>query len=356
MTSDWCWDRPVLGVETSCDETAAAVVDDGHILSNVRYSQTEHSLYGGVVPELASRDHIRKIVPVVNQAMEDAGVGLGDLGGIAVTQGPGLVGCLLVGISYAKGLAAGSGIQLLGIHHIEGHVLAGALSDPELEPPFVALVASGGHTDIIRVANWGEYEMLGQTRDDAAGESFDKVAKMLGLLEEGQTVMGGPAVSKAADGGNPTAFDFPRGLMDSEAFDFSFSGLKTSVLYTLRDIPAEGRAGVTKDIAASFQAAVVEVLVKKTLAAAEAVGVNSVLATGGVAANGRLRATLEGSARPKGIQIWAPAVELCTDNAAMIAAVGGFRLGRGERSDSSLNAIPRMKMPGLLGLAADKGG
>jgi len=323
---------------------------DGRICSNIRYSQTEHSLYGGVVPELASRDHVRKIVPVVSRALKDAGVGLGDLGGISVTQGPGLVGCLLVGISYAKGLAAGASLPLLGVHHIEGHLLAGVLSNPSLEPPLVALVASGGHTDLILVSDWGAYEMLGRTRDDAAGESFDKVAKMLELLEEGQTVMGGPAVSRAAVGGNPAAFDFPRGLMNVDGFDFSFSGLKTSVLYTLRDRSPEQNAESLSDIAASFEAAVVEVLAEKSLAAAEAAGTGTLLVTGGVAANGRLRQTLTSSALARGVEVVFPTSELCTDNAAMIAAVGGFRLGRGERSGMNLNANPRMELPGIRGM------
>ena len=239
------WDRPVLGIETSCDETAAAVVAGNRILSNVIFSQTEHSLYGGVVPELASRNHVRKIVPVVREALSRAGVGLDELGGIAVTRGPGLVGCLLVGISTAKGLAFGSGRPLIGVHHIEGHLFAGLLGDTDLRPPFLALVISGGHTQLIHVRRWGLYEICGETRDDAAGEAFDKVAKMLGLLKSGETTMGGPAISRLAEEGDAGAFAFPRGLRRQDGFEFSFSGIKTSVLYHLKSRSEADVCGAT---------------------------------------------------------------------------------------------------------------
>jgi N6-L-threonylcarbamoyladenine synthase len=339
---------PVLGIETSCDETAAAVVCDGTIRSNVIFSQTEHSLYGGVVPELASRNHIRKIVPVVQEALDSAGCELTDLGGLAVTQGPGLVGCLLVGVSFAKGLALGAQLPLIGVHHIEGHLFAGLLENPDLNPPFMALVTSGGHTQLLHVISWGEYEVWGETRDDAAGEAFDKVAKMLDILKEGETTMGGPRLSALAEEGNPNALDFPRGLMNDPGFEFSFSGIKTSVLYHLKGRSEAQVAREKPDIAASFQAAVVEVLVHKTIRAAKAAGANQVLLTGGVAANRRLRSQMEVSAAAHDMSVSFPSPSLCTDNAAMIAVAGAFRLGRGERSGLDLNAVPRLKLPGLV--------
>lgn len=338
------WDRPVLGIETSCDETAAAVVAGGRILSNVIFSQTEHSLYGGVVPELASRNHVRKIVPVVREALDQAGVGLDDLGGIAVTSGPGLVGCLLVGISAAKGMALGSGRPLIGVHHIEGHLFAGLLAEPHLRPPFLALVISGGHTQLIHVRRWGLYEICGETRDDAAGEAFDKVAKMLGLLKAGETTMGGPVIAELAEQGDADAFAFPRGLRHREGFEFSFSGIKTSVLYHLKNRSEADVAAERADIAASFQAAVVEILVEKTIKAASALGLRRILLTGGVAANRRLREEMQRAARDHGADVCFPPPVLCTDNAAMIACAGGFRLGRGERSGRGLDADPRMKL------------
>ncbi|MCZ6632103.1 MAG: tRNA (adenosine(37)-N6)-threonylcarbamoyltransferase complex transferase subunit TsaD [bacterium] len=341
------WDQPVLGIETSCDETAAAVTVDGRILSNIVFSQTEHSLYGGVVPELASRNHVRKILPIVRQALDEAGMDLQGLGGIAVTQGPGLVGSLLVGVSAAKGLAMGAELPLLGVHHIEGHLFAGVLEHPELRPPFLALVVSGGHTELVFVSELGVYEIWGRTRDDAAGEAFDKVAKLLGLLEEGQVTQGGPRISALAAGGNPTAFQFPRALMGTGSFDFSFSGVKTSVLYQTRELSEEERRDRCADISASFQAAVVDVLVHKTIEAAIASGVERILITGGVAANRCLRGEMEHTARDRGLQVFFPTIKLCTDNAAMISGVGSFRLARGERSGWDLNAIPRGLLPGV---------
>ena len=338
------WDRPVLGIETSCDETAAAVVAGSRILSNVIFSQTEHSLYGGVVPELASRNHVRKIVPVVREALSRAGVGLDELGGIAVTRGPGLVGCLLVGISTAKGLAFGSGRPLIGVHHIEGHLFAGLLGDTDLRPPFLALVISGGHTQLIHVRRWGLYEICGETRDDAAGEAFDKVAKMLGLLKSGETTMGGPVISRLAEEGDADAFAFPRGLRRQDGFEFSFSGIKTSVLYHLKSRSEADVAEQQADIAASFQAAVVDVLVEKTIRAAGTLNLGRILLTGGVAANRRLREEMQRAAMEYGVEVCFPPPVLCTDNAAMIACAGGFRLGRGERTGRDLDADPRMKL------------
>ena len=340
-------DLPILGIETSCDETAAAVVADGHIYSNTIFSQTEHSLYGGVVPELASRNHIRTLLPVVDRALSEADLGLDDLGGIAVTQGPGLVGCLLVGISVGKGLALGSGLPLVGVHHIEGHLFAGSMAHPDLVPPFMALVASGGHTELIYVCAWGNYERWGRTRDDAAGEAFDKVAKILGLLREGEVTMGGPRISMLAEEGNPEAFDFPRALINNPGFDFSFSGLKTSVLYRIRDLAVENIEAIGANIAASFQAAVVDVLVDKTLRAAREAGAERVLLSGGVAANRALRAQLDDRASKLGMGVFYPPTALCTDNAAMIAGAGAFRLARGETTGGNLNAAPRLPLPGL---------
>ncbi|MDP6778736.1 MAG: tRNA (adenosine(37)-N6)-threonylcarbamoyltransferase complex transferase subunit TsaD [Candidatus Latescibacteria bacterium] len=342
----WAWEKPVLGIETSCDETASSVVAGGRILSNVIHSQTEHSLYGGVVPELASRDHVRKIMPVICQALDLSDLALEGLGGIAVTRGPGLVGCLLVGLSAGKGLALGAGLPLIGVHHVEGHLLAGLLENSDLRPPFMALVASGGHTELVYVAGLGDYAIWGRSLDDAAGEAFDKVAKLLGLLRDGETTMGGPRLSEAAEPGDPTAIDFPRGLMNSNGFDFSFSGLKTAVLYHLERLSDAQREAECSDVAASFQAAVVEVLVYKTVRAATSAGVNQVVLTGGVAANRCLRASMEEAGARAGISVFCPSPALCTDNAAMIAAVGASRLARGEQSGLDLNADPRLKLPG----------
>ncbi len=337
-------DGPVLGVETSCDETAASVVDGDDVLSNVVFSQTEHSLYGGVVPELASRNHVRKIVPVIRQALAESGVDKGDLAGIAPTNGPGLVGCLLVGISTAKGLAMATGVDLVGVHHIEGHLFAGRLACAQLQTPFLALVASGGHTDLIRVSRWGDYTVCGCTRDDAAGEAFDKVAKLMGLLREGETTMGGPRISAMAEGGDPAAFEFPRAFLSDEGFEFSFSGLKTSVLYKMRGMTESERVSNSADIAASFQKAVVDVLVTKTLRAAGAGGVSQVLLTGGVAANRLLRKEMTDAGASDGISVFYPPRILCTDNAAMIARAGSFRLATGPSAGLDLNADPRLNL------------
>jgi len=345
-TSWWAWDRPVLGIETSCDETAAAVIADGQILSNVVFSQTEHSAYGGVVPELASRNHVRKILPVIREALSTAKLELTDLGGIVVTQGPGLVGCLLVGVSTAKGLALGANVPLLGVHHIEGHLFAGVLAHSDLKPPFMSLVTSGGHTELIYVPELGVYEIWGRTRDDAAGEAFDKVAKLMGLLKEGEVTMGGPRVSMLAKDGDDQAFDFPRGLMHDDAFDFSFSGLKTSVLYLVRDMDQDELVAQQANIAASFECAVADVLAHKTIQAAKAAGVERILLSGGVAANRRLRSELETRAQKEGQIVYYPPTALCTDNAAMIAAVGSYRMRQGERSGLDLNANPRLVLPG----------
>ena len=339
--------QPILGIETSCDETAAAVVVDRRICSNAIFPKQNTASTAAWCPNWRLATTIRALLPVVDRALSEANVELRDLGGIAVTQGPGLIGCLLVGVSVGKGLALGAGLPLVGIHHIEGHLFAGAMAHPDLLPPFMALVVSGGHTELIGVSAWGHYERWGRTRDDAAGEAFDKVAKILGLLREGEVTMGGPPISALAEKGDPEAFDFPRGLMNDPGFDFSFSGLKTSVLYRIRDLAEQALAGMRADIAASFQAAVIDVLVDKTLRAARAAGVERVLLSGGVAANRALRARLDAGAGKLGMGAFYPPAFLCTDNAAMIAGAGAFRLARGEVAGGNLTAAPRLPLPGL---------
>src|SRR5213080_2230045 len=325
----------VLGVESSCDETAAAVLADGRrILSNVVASQDAlHAPYGGVVPELASRRHLEVIVPVVETALADAGVGLSDLDGIAVTQGPVLVGC-----SLAKSLAYVHDKPLVGVNHLEGHIYAAFLTDDPPVHPFLALVVSGGHTALYHARAPLAYALVGQTRDDAAGEAFDKVAKLLGL-----GFPGGPAIERAAKTGDPKAITFPLAQMTDGASDFSFSGLKTSAsLYVKRHAPlGEGQVA---DIAASFQAAVVKMLVRRTVKAALRTGVKRVVLTGGVAANGPLRAGLAAEAAEHGITLHVPPPRLCTDNAAMITAAGTARLEAGERAPLGMNALPNMEL------------
>jgi len=327
----------VLGIETSCDETAAAVVKDGReIASNVVASQAKiHERYGGVFPEIASRQHILHIVPVVEQALSDAGLGLGDLGGVAVTCGPGLAGSLLVGVNMAKGLAYAAGLPLIGVNHLEAHIYANWLdSTDEILFPLVCLIASGGHTNLILMTNHGQYEPLGQTLDDAAGEAFDKVARLLGL-----GYPGGPEIESAADSGDPTAFDLPRAWLKG-THDFSFSGLKTAVLYLVREHGSVDQLPVP-DLAASFQAAVVEVLVEKTRLAAEATKVRQVLLAGGVAANALLR-TRMAEAIP--VPVHCPPPAHCTDNAACVAAVGWFQLQAGERAGWDLDVLPGLNL------------
>ena len=330
----------VLGIESSCDETAAAVLAEGRcILSSVVASQDDvHAPYGGVVPELASRRHIEVIVPVVDKALVDAGVTLGDLDGIAVTYGPGLVGSLLVGCSMAKALAWVHGLPLVGVNHLEGHIHAAFLTENPPEYPFVALVVSGGHTALYHAPAPLTYRLVGQTRDDAAGEAFDKVAKLLGL-----GFPGGPVVQRTAASGDPRAIEFPLAQITDGARDFSFSGIKTSVsLYVKRHRPL-GDTQIA-DVAASFQAAVVKMLVRRTVRAALHLGVKRVVLTGGVAANGPLRAGLTAEAQERGISVHIPPPRLCTDNAAMIAVAGAARLAAGERASLTLNAQPDLAL------------
>jgi len=324
----------ILGIETSCDETAAAVLKDGrHILSNVVASQTIHERYGGVVPEHASRAHMTAIVPVVRKALGDAGTREDAIEGIAVTNRPGLVGCLLVGVSFGKALAYALSVPIVGVDHIEGHLFAVRLTDPEMRLPAVCLVVSGGHTELVRIEAWGRYETVGRTRDDAAGEAFDKIGKLLGL-----PYPAGPVIERTARGGDPAAFSFPRAMMEPGQFDMSFSGLKTAVRYKVEergDLP-EGAA--LSDILASVQAAIVDVLVEKTLRAAEAHGVATVCVAGGVAANGPLRSRLAEEAAGAGLSVVIPPKELCTDNGAVIAAVGDFLLSKGRNDGFALSA------------------
>ena len=326
----------VLGIETSCDETAAAVVDGGRkVLSNVVASQDDvHAPYGGVVPELASRRHLEVLMPVVRRALETAGTALDDVDGIAVTYGPGLVGSLLIGCSAAKALAYARRRPLVGVNHLEGHIYASFLEGEPPAYPFLALVVSGGHTALYLAPEPRRYERIGQTRDDAAGEAFDKVAKLLGL-----GFPGGPLIERVARAGDPRAIAFPTAHMSDGAPDFSFSGIKTAVsLHVRRAGPLD--PGRVADVAASFQATAVKMLVRKTAKAALASGAKRVVLTGGVAANTALREALEGECREHGWSLHVPSRRLCTDNAAMIAAAGHDRLCAGERAPLSLNAVP----------------
>ncbi|MBN1615243.1 MAG: tRNA (adenosine(37)-N6)-threonylcarbamoyltransferase complex transferase subunit TsaD [Deltaproteobacteria bacterium] len=327
----------VLGIESSCDETAAAVVQDGRIMrSNVVSSQIDvHSRYGGIVPEIASRKHIEAIAPAVCQALEDAGVALGAIEGIAVTQGPGLVGSLLVGLSTAKAIAFARGIPFVGVNHLEGHVAAVLLEDRTPEFPFTALVVSGGHTSIYRVRDLGHFELLGQTRDDAAGEAFDKAAKLLDI-----GYPGGIVIDRLARAGNRDWLAFPRAMKDS--LDFSFSGLKTSLLINLKKRGCPYSEGELPHVAASYQEAIVDVLVEKTLRAAGNSGLSRIVVCGGVAANSRLRERFREECDRCGFEIYIPRPALCTDNAAMIAVAGTYLLERGESGSLEMNAYSRL--------------
>ena len=326
----------VLGIESSCDETAAAVVRDGEkMLSNVIASQIDvHREYGGVVPEIASRKHIEAIMPVIMQALSDASVSLDDIEGIAVTQGPGLIGSLLVGLSVAKSIALARNLPFVGVNHLEGHIAAIFLSDDKPDFPFIALVVSGGHTSIYQVKDFGNVTIMGQTRDDAAGEAFDKAAKMLDL-----GYPGGVVIDRLARQGNTSYVHFPRSMKDSR--DFSFSGLKTSLLNYIKKRDDRLEDEEVPHIVASYQEAIVDVLVEKTLRVAQKTSVNRVVVSGGVAANGRLRTRFLECAREKDIAVHIPPPVLCTDNAAMIAAVGEHLLMGGLRDSYDLNAISR---------------
>ena len=338
----------VLALESSCDETAAAVVADGtRVLSDVVASQVDmHARYGGVVPELASRAHVANIIPVIEEALDRAGVGLDDIGAVAVTQGPGLIGALLVSVQVGKGLAYGRGVPLVGVHHLEGHLSAVYL-EPEPPPfPHLALVVSGGHTSLIRVDDHGNLVEIGATRDDAAGEAFDKVAKLLGL-----GYPGGVMIDRLAKSGDPTAVSFPRAMTKKETgYEFSFSGLKTAVLVHVQQhgVPESGGQALA-DLCASFQDTVVEVLVRKTRKAARDHGLTSVQMCGGVAANSRLRSQMAAAGAADGFRVHVPPPKRCTDNAAMIAAAGFFRLRRGSLSNLALAADSALPLPAAIG-------
>ncbi len=330
----------ILGIESSCDETAAAVVRNGrYVLSNVISSQIDiHTLYGGVVPEIASRKHIERINQVIAEALSKADMKLSEMDAIAVTYGPGLVGALLVGVAEAKAIHFGTGIPLIGVHHIEGHVNANYLADPDLEPPFVCLVVSGGHTNLVLVRDYGVYEKLGQTMDDAAGEAFDKVARAIGL-----GYPGGPKIDAVSKQGNPRAIAFPRGKVGDSRYDFSFSGLKSAVLNYLNDCRMKNIEISVPDVAASFQQAVVDVLVEHTMTGAEEYGFKKLAMAGGVASNSALRSAMQEACAARSIGFFCPPPVLCTDNAAMIAAAGYYEYVKGNFAGPELNAVPNLE-------------
>ncbi len=331
----------ILAIESSCDETAAAVVENGReVLSNVISSQIDlHTLYGGVVPEIASRKHIEKINQVIAEALTQAGMSLDDMDAIAVTYGPGLVGALLVGVAEAKAIAYAKKLPLIGVHHIEGHVSANYIENKELEPPFLCLIVSGGHTHLVQVLDYGTYEILGKTRDDAAGEAFDKVARAIGL-----GYPGGPKIEKAARSGNPDAIVFPKAKISDNVYDFSFSGVKSAVLNYINGCKMKQETIVAEDIAASFQKAVVDVLVEHAMAATKELGIKKLAIAGGVASNGALREAMRDACQRKGISFYHPSPILCTDNAAMIGAAAYYEYLAGTRHGWDLNAIPNLKL------------
>ena len=331
----------ILGIESSCDETAASVVKNGRcVLSNIISSQIAiHTLYGGVVPEIASRKHIEKINQVVEAALKEADVTLDDIDAIGVTYGPGLVGALLVGVAEAKAIAYAKKKPLVGVHHIEGHVSANYIEHPDLEPPFLCEIISGGHTHLVIVKDYGSFEILGRTRDDAAGEAFDKVARAIGL-----GYPGGPKIDKLAKEGNPHAIDFPRAHMEDAPYDFSFSGVKSAVLNHLNKCRMTGEPIVEADIAASFQQAVVDVLVDNAIRAAKDYHMDRLAIAGGVASNGALRAAMEAACEKEGIRFYRPSPIFCTDNAAMIGVAAYYEYQKGTRHGWDLNAVPNLKL------------
>lgn len=331
----------ILAIESSCDETAAAVVKNGRtVLSNVISSQIElHKLYGGVVPEIASRKHIEKINQVIEEALDTAGMGLDDMDAVGVTYGPGLVGALLVGVAEAKAISYAKKLPLVGVHHIEGHISANYIENPDLEPPFVCLVVSGGHTHLVVVRDYGKYEILGRTRDDAAGEAFDKVARAIGL-----GYPGGPKIDRLAKEGNPDAIAFPRAHLSDSAYDFSFSGLKSAVLNYLNSCQMKGTEINRADVAASFQKAVCDVLVEHAMLAVKESGLQKFAVAGGVASNSALRSALAEACKKEGFQFYHPSPILCTDNAAMIGAAAYYEYLAGRRDDLTLNAVPNLKL------------
>lgn len=331
----------ILAIESSCDETAASVVKNGReVLSNVISTQiTLHTLYGGVVPEIASRKHIEKINQVIEAALQEAELDLRRMDAIAVTYGPGLVGALLVGVSAAKAISFATGIPLIGVHHIEGHISANYIENKELEPPYVCLVVSGGHSHLVVVKDYGEYEIIGQTRDDAAGEAFDKVARAIGL-----GYPGGPKIDKLSKEGNPDAIPFPRAKVAENVYDFSFSGLKSAVLNYLNGCRMKEEPICEADVAASFQKAVIEVLVEHSLHAVKEYGYDKFAIAGGVASNSSLRAAFAEACSKNNISFYYPSPVFCTDNAAMIGVAGYYEYLKGVRSGLDLNAVPNLKL------------
>ena len=331
----------ILAIESSCDETAAAVVKNGReVLSNVISSQIDlHTLYGGVVPEIASRKHIEKINQVIEEALSQAGVTLEEITAIGVTYGPGLVGALLVGVAEAKAIAYAAKKPLVGVHHIEGHVSANFIEHPDLEPPFICLIVSGGHTHLVVVKDYGEFEIIGRTRDDAAGEAFDKVARAVGL-----GYPGGPKIDKAAKEGNKHAVEFPRAKIEGAPYDFSFSGLKSAVLNYINHAKMTGQEICVPDLVASFQNAVVDSLVNRTVAAAKEYGYDKVAIAGGVASNSALRAEMKKACRKAHLSFYHPSPIFCTDNAAMIGVAAYYEYQKGVRAGWDLNAVPNLKL------------
>ena len=331
----------ILAIESSCDETAAAVVESGRkVLSNVISSQIDlHTVYGGVVPEIASRKHTENINTVVKKALADAGLSFDNVDAIAVTYGPGLVGALLVGVSYAKALAYALDKPLVGVNHIEGHISANFIAHSELEPPFMCLVVSGGHTNLVVVEDYGKYNIIGRTRDDAAGEAFDKVARSVGL-----GYPGGPKIDKEAKNGNPHAIEFPRAKVADSIYDFSFSGLKSAVLNYQNSKLMKNEAINVADLVASFQRAVVDVLVEHTMAAAREYGFEKIAMAGGVASNTCLRDCMDKACNKNGYKLYYPPTILCTDNAAMIGSAAYYEYINGVRSSLDLNALPNLKL------------
>ena len=331
----------ILAIESSCDETAAAVVKNGReVLSNIISSQIElHKLYGGVVPEIASRKHIEKINPVIREALAEAGMKLEDMDAIGVTYGPGLVGALLVGVAAAKAISYAKNIPLVGVHHIEGHISANYIENKDLEPPFLGMVVSGGHTHLVMVKDYGKYEILGKTRDDAAGEAFDKVARAIGL-----GYPGGPKIDKLAKEGNPQAIAFPRAHVADAPLDFSFSGLKSSVLNYINSCEMKHQEICRADVAASFQAAVVDALVSHTIEAAKTYHIDKVALAGGVASNSALRQAMKEKCEAAGLKFYYPSPILCTDNAAMIGCAAYYEYLAGTRHGLDLNAVPNLKI------------
>ena len=331
----------ILAIESSCDETAAAVVRNGReVLSNVIYSQIDmHTVYGGVVPELASRAHIEKINPVIEKALSDAGMTLEDIDAVAVTYGPGLVGALLVGVAEAKAIAWAADKPLIGVHHIEGHISANYIEHPDLKPPYLGLIVSGGHTHLVIVKDWAEFEILGRTVDDAAGEAFDKVARAIGL-----GYPGGPKIDRVAKEGNPDAIVFPRAKVNKSVYDFSFSGLKSAVLNYLNHAAMTGETVNKADLAASFQKSVVSVLVEHTINAARFYGIRHVAMAGGVASNSALRAAMQEACDREGLTLAIPSPIYCTDNAVMIGVAAFHEYEAGTRSGWDLNAVPGLRL------------